>query len=55
MESVLTRDPGNYESLRLRSEIDMERHEFARVAEYSQEMARLAPDDPANWGTLGDA
>lgn len=55
VESVLARDPGNYESLRLRSEIDMERHEFARVADYSQEMTRLAPDDPANWGTLGDS
>lgn len=55
VESVLARDPGNYESLRLRSEIDMERHEFGRVAEYSEEMTRFAPDDPANWGTLGDA
>jgi tetratricopeptide (TPR) repeat protein len=55
VEGVLARDPGNYEALRLRSEIDMERHEFARVAEYSQEMSRFAPDDPANWGTLGDA
>jgi tetratricopeptide (TPR) repeat protein len=55
VESVLVRDPGNYEALRLRSEIDMERHEFARVAEYSGEMSRYAPDDPANWGSLGDA
>ncbi len=55
VESVLVRDSGNYEALRLRSEIDMERHEFARVVEYSEEMARFAPDDPANWGTLGDA
>lgn len=55
VEAVLVRDPGNYEALRLRSEIDMERHEFARVAEYSREMTRFAPDDPANWGSLGDA
>ncbi len=55
VEAVLVRDAGNYEALRLRSEIDMERHEFARVAEYSQEMTRYAPDDPANWGSLGDA
>jgi tetratricopeptide (TPR) repeat protein len=55
VESVLVRDPGNYEALRLRSEIDMERHEFARVAEYSQEMTRYTPDDPSNWGSLGDA
>src|SRR5690349_6306826 len=55
VESVLVRDPGNYEALRLRSEIDMERHEFARVAEYSDEMTRFAPAEPSNWGTLGDA
>jgi tetratricopeptide (TPR) repeat protein len=55
VESVLVRDPGNYEALRLRSEIDMERHEFTRVAEYSREMTRYAPDDPSNWGSLGDA
>ena len=55
VETVLVRDPGNYEALRLRSEIDMERHEFARVAEYSQAMAQFAPDDAANWASLGDA
>jgi tetratricopeptide (TPR) repeat protein len=55
VESILVRDPGNYEALRLRSEIDMERHEFARVAEYSEEMSRYAPDDASNWGSLGDA
>src|SRR5262249_37694141 len=55
VDSVLSSDPGNYEALRLRSEIDMERHEFVRVAEYSEEMTHFAPDDPANWGTLGDA
>ena len=52
VDGVLTRDPGNYEALRLRSEVDMERHEFARVAEYAREMSRFAPDDS---GQLGDA
>jgi tetratricopeptide (TPR) repeat protein len=55
VEAVLARDPGDYEALRLRAEIDMERHEFARVAEYSEEISRYAPDDPSNWGSLGDA
>ena len=32
VEEVLTRDGGNYEALQLRSEIGMERHEFASVA-----------------------
>jgi tetratricopeptide (TPR) repeat protein len=55
VESVLLRDPGNYDAQRLRAEIDMERHEFARVAEVAEEMTRFVPNDPANWGTLGDA
>jgi tetratricopeptide (TPR) repeat protein len=55
VEGILERDPGNYEALRLRTEIDMERHEFARVAEASLEMTRFAPQDPGAWGSLGDS
>lgn len=55
VDSVLEHDPGNYEGLRLRSEIAMERHEFALVAEYSEETTRFAPNDPGAWGSLGDA
>ena len=55
VEDILAHDGGNYDALRLRSEIGMERHEFSRVEEYSEEMSKLRPDDPWNWGTLGDA
>src|SRR4051812_3352935 len=55
VESVLSSDGGNYEAMRLRSEIEMERHGFAQVAEYSQELTKIAPEDPWNWGTLGDS
>ena len=55
IESVLASDSGNYEAMRLRSEIALERHQFASVAEYSEELVKLAPTDPWNWGTLGDA
>lgn len=55
VEKILARDGGNYEALRLRSEIAMERHEFALVAEYSTEIIKFAPDDAWSWGTLGDA
>ncbi len=55
IDGVLDKDPGNYEALRLRSEVLMERHEFQRVADYAQEMSKFAPNDPWNWGTLGDA
>ena len=52
---VLTAEPANYEALLLRSEIGLERHQFREVAEFSRRMIRIAPDDPWNWGTLGDA
>lgn len=55
VEGILERDPGNYGALRLRTEIDMERHEFARVAESSIEMTHFAPNDPGAWGSLGDS
>jgi tetratricopeptide (TPR) repeat protein len=55
VDGVLDRDPGNYEALRLRSEVEMERHHFALVAEYSIEMARFSPNDPGAWGSLGDS
>lgn len=55
VEGVLASHGGNYEAMRLRSEIDLERHNFSQVAEYSEELTKLAPGDPWNWGTLGDA
>jgi tetratricopeptide (TPR) repeat protein len=52
---VLSSEPDNYEARRLRSEIGLERHQFAEVAELSRQMIAAAPDDAWNWGTLGDA
>jgi tetratricopeptide (TPR) repeat protein len=53
--SVLAMEPSNYEALRLRSEVELERHNFAKVVEVSRELTKAAPNDPWNWGTLGDA
>jgi len=55
VDSVLSSERTNYEALRLRSAIALERHDFPKAAEYSRELVRIAPDDPRNWGTLGDA
>src|SRR5579862_3227212 len=55
VDGVLSTDSGNYEAMRLRSEIAMERHQFAQVSEYSEELTKIAPDDPWNFGTLGDS
>jgi tetratricopeptide (TPR) repeat protein len=55
VDNVVAADRHDYEALRIRSEIELERHNFARVAEDSRELTRIAPEDPWNWGTLGDA
>jgi tetratricopeptide (TPR) repeat protein len=48
-------DKKDYEALRLRNLIELNRHNFSKVAENAREMARSAPLDPQNWGSLGDA
>jgi tetratricopeptide (TPR) repeat protein len=55
VDNVLVHDPSNFEAIRLRSEIGMERHEFQKVADYSEAIVKLAPNDPWSWGMLGDA
>src|SRR5579863_9255548 len=55
LNGVLTDDATNYEAQRLRVETELERHEFAKAAESSRHLIRIAPNDPWNWGTLGDA
>jgi tetratricopeptide (TPR) repeat protein len=53
--NVISADSQNYEALRLRSEIELERHHFKQVAEYSRQLMNISANDPWNWGTLGDA
>ena len=48
-------DKHDYEAMRLRNLIELNRHNFSKVAEYAREMTRGSPVDPQNWGTLGDA
>jgi len=55
VDSVLAAEGTNYEALRLRSQIELERHNFTKVAEYSRELIASSPEDPWNWGTLGDS
>ncbi|MEO8027517.1 MAG: tetratricopeptide repeat protein, partial [Bryobacteraceae bacterium] len=55
LEGVLAHDGDNYEALRLRTEIELERHDFKRAAESSRRLTQIAPHDAWNWGTLGDA
>src|SRR5579872_3950911 len=55
LSNALTADSSNYEALRLMTETQLERHQFAEAAESSRRLIRIAPADPWNWGTLGDA
>jgi tetratricopeptide (TPR) repeat protein len=55
VDAVISADATEYEALRLRSQIELERHNFTKVAEFSRELIANSPDDPWNWGTLGDS
>jgi tetratricopeptide (TPR) repeat protein len=55
VDSVISNDRQNYEALRLRSAIELERHDFPRAAANSRELIRIAPEDPWSYGTLGDS
>ena len=55
VNAVLAADPQNYDARRLRTEIQLEYHQFQKAVESSRELIRMHPSDPWNWGTLGDA
>jgi tetratricopeptide (TPR) repeat protein len=55
IDTVLNDDSNEYEALRLKLEIELERHNFKNVANLAGRMTKNAPNDPWNWGALGDA
>ena len=55
LDGVLTENGEDYEALRLRTEVELERHEFAQAAESARRLIAIAPNDSWNFGTLGDA
>lgn len=55
LKNVLAGDRANYEAQRLMVETQLERHEFEDAAEAARRLTKVAPADPWNWGTLGDA
>ncbi len=55
VDKALAADKTNYEALRTRNLIDMIRHDFPKVTATARQMIAISPDDPQNWGTLGDA
>ena len=55
LDGVLSEDGNEYEALRLKLEVELEKHNFKKVAELATRMTKNAPNDPWNWGALGDA
>ncbi len=55
VDRMIEQDGGSFEALRLRNEIDLQRHDFKAVAERARSMTRDEPSDAGNWGNLGDA
>ena len=48
-------DDGNYEALRMREVVELERHHFQAAADLAEAIIGLHPGDPWSYGILGDA
>ncbi len=55
LEGVIRVDPKCYDALRLQTEVQLEYHRFFDVVESSKLLIKVAPADPWNYGTMGDA
>ena len=55
LNRVLVSDDGNYEALRMREVVELERHHFQAAADLAEAIIGLHPGDPWSYGILGDA
>jgi len=55
LNGVLLADDGNYEALRMREMVELERHHFQAAADLAEAIIGLHPGDPWSYGVLGDA
>ncbi|MGO4884328.1 MAG: tetratricopeptide repeat protein [Bryobacteraceae bacterium] len=55
LNAVLLADDGNYEALRMREVVELERHHFQAAADLAEAVIALHPGDPWSYGVLGDA
>jgi tetratricopeptide (TPR) repeat protein len=55
VDRMLTQDPGNYEAMRFRNEIDLQKHDFKAVEDRARDLLRFEPSDAGAWGNLADA
>ena len=55
VDKMLSANPKSYLALRLQDEIDMQRHDFPKVAERARQLLERNPSDAGTVGLLGDA
>ena len=55
VDKMLSASPKSYDALRLENEIDMQRHDFPKVAARARELLERNPSDSGTVGLLGDA
>lgn len=55
VDKMLSANPNSYSALRLENEIDMQRHNFPKVAERARALLARNPSDSGTVGLLGDA
>ncbi|MGI9073710.1 MAG: tetratricopeptide repeat protein [Bryobacteraceae bacterium] len=55
VDKMLSADPKSHSALRLQNEIDMQRHDFPKVAARARELLDRNPSDSGTVGLLGDA
>lgn len=53
--NALREDPANYDVLRMQSSLYLSQHRFPDAAAVAEHCRALRPDDPVNYGVLGDA
>ncbi|MBV9304383.1 MAG: tetratricopeptide repeat protein [Acidobacteriaceae bacterium] len=55
VDKMLSANPKSYQALRLQNEIDMQRHDFPKVAARARGLLERNPSDSGTVGLLGDA
>jgi tetratricopeptide (TPR) repeat protein len=55
LKHALREDPASYDALRMQGSLYLSQHRFAEAAAVAEKCRALRPDDPVNYGVLGDA
>ncbi len=55
LKTVLAREPGDYDALKMLGAVHMSRHRFREAIETATRATRVHPNDAWNYGVMGDA